>query len=217
MSTGPRLPLATADALAAQLMARWGMAAPACGVVGSVRRRKPDVGDLELIAPLPPDGAKIDQLYEVIADAVGARAGLFIPEVPPIGKAVEGVKPFFKAASLLIQIRLGENQEEMFGVQVFRYTPENCGWQWLMRTGPDDFGKWFLWQWKTVFGIPLGEDRPASDKGHLVDANGIVVPVPSEEDCFRIIRRPPVPPESRAAFVDNERRSYGSRQREALR
>ena len=71
MSTGPRLPLATADALAAQLMARWGMAAPACGVVGSVRRRKPDVGDLELIAPLPPDGAKIDQLYEVIADAVG--------------------------------------------------------------------------------------------------------------------------------------------------
>jgi len=217
MSTGPRLPLATADALAVQLMDRWQMAAPACGVVGSVRRRKPDVGDLELIAPLPPEGSKIDPLYEAIADAVGARAGLFIPEVPPIGKAVEGVKPFFKAASLDIQIRLGEQQEEMCRVQVFRYGPKNAGWQWLMRTGPDDFGKWFLWQWKTVMGIPLGEGHQASVDGYLVDPNGIVVPVEDEEACFRVIRRPVVPPEARAAFVENERRSYGSRQREALR
>lgn len=217
MSTGPRLPLEVADALAAKLMARWKMAAPACGVVGSVRRRKPDVGDVELIAPLPPAGPKDDPLYELIADDLGLRDGLFIPEVPPMGKAVEGVKPGFKAASMGINCRIGADLEELVGVQVFRYTPENRGWQWIMRTGPEDFGKWFLWQWKTVFGIPLGDGHPASHEGHLVDPSGIVVPVEDEEACFRIIRRPFIAPEHRAAFVENERRSYGSRQREALR
>lgn len=215
MSSGPRLPLPAADTLAAKLMARWKMAAPHCGVVGSVRRRKPDVGDLELIAPLPPEGFKDDPLYQAIAESVGALGGLFAPEVQPIGKAVEGLKPGFKACALQIQIRLGEQQEEMCGVQVFRYTPKNCGWQWLMRTGPDDFGKWFLWQWKQVFAIPEG--RAASVDGHLVDANGIVVPVEDEEACFRIIRRPFVPPEQRAGFVEAERARYAQRNREALR
>jgi len=217
MSTGVRIPLATADHLAESLMARWKMAAPACGVVGSVRRRKPDVGDLELIAPLPPEGAKFDPLYESIADSLGLRRGLFTPEIPAIGEAVEGVKPGFKAASLRVQIRLGECQEELFGVQVFRYTPENCGWQWLMRTGPDDFGKWFLWQWKQVYGIPTGDEHKASQDGHLIDGNKVVVPVPTEDDCFRCIRRPFVPPEERTAFVEAERARFRRSSSEALR
>lgn len=204
-----------ADKLAADLMQRWKMPAHVCMIVGSVRRRKPDVGDLELIAPLPPEPKKSDTLYETIAESMGvSRGGLFAPKVTPIGEVVQGLKPGFLSASLRVNARFND-AEQLVGVQVFRYTAVNRGWATLMRTGPDEFGKWFLWKWKQQFGIPEG--RQASIDGNLVDAAGNVVPVDDEEACFRLIRKEFIPPEQRAEFAERVIMAAKARRAEAMR
>lgn len=238
MSVGLRIPLGRADAVAAAIMRLWDMNAPACAVVGSVRRRKAEVGDIELIAPLPevctrpidPLGPKpekptdaTDPLYARMLATTGADAGLFEPDPPPpVARAVEGLKPGFLAASLEVNIAgiagPADGAAMPIPVQVYRYTPGergNRGWIELMRTGPREFGIWFLTQWKAA--QECTGDRRGSIDGWLVDRYGVRVPTPSEDDCFRLIRRAFVPPEERQAFVEAEERRAARERERSLR
>lgn len=220
MSVGPRIPLARATAAAEVLFREWKMPVPACEVVGSVRRRKPDVGDLELLAPLPAppaDPKRDDALYEhILATCNGQPQALFGEPRPQFTEVVGGLKRGFLCASLKVQLRLGLADEEasVVPVQIFRYTPENRGWQQLMRTGPREMGIWFLQEWKRVFGIQGG---PASIDGHLVDSWSKRVPVEDEQACFRLIRHEPIPPEQRDGFVAHLEAQRLRGEREALR
>lgn len=225
MSDGPRIPLDRARAAAALLFERWGLLGPASMVVGSVRRQRPLVGDVEIVAPLPAS-PRNDPLFEAINETMGnpwrdEREALFAgnaaPNIPgvipraarPIGSIVRGLKPEFAACSLLVQLADGAD----LPVQVYRYTRENAGWMILYRTGPWDFGRWFLWQWKRRFGIPVGDDHhSASMDGHLVDSSEQVVSVPTEEEAFQLAGVPFVPPERRDAFMERVQAS-----REAIR
>lgn len=214
MSDGPRIPLARAVAAAQMVMQLWGMTAPGCAIVGSVRRRKPDVGDLELIAPLPEAacrgfdpfepaeaptkvGEDEDELYRKIRASTDGEPDLFNPsKPPPVARALEGLKPGFLMCSLVV--RLAAPPAVEIPVQVFRYTPGdkgNRGWCELMRTGPGDFGRQFLVDWKKSFNI--NPDNRASKDGFLVDPHGVRIPTPTEEDCFQLCRRAFVPPEER--------------------
>lgn len=201
MSAGPRLPLERADEAAACLMRWWGLEGTDAVVVGSVRRREPDVGDLEILAPAahaaPLFGG--DPLYERIVAGVGRDRATDSPEVIPL----RGLKPGFAAASLiacLFDTRTGHTIQ--MPVQVFRCESGCWGWAMLMRTGPADFGRWFLWQWKRAHGIP--PERPASVDGWLVDARGERVPTETEAVCFREINLPVCPPERRRAFAEQQ-------------
>ncbi|MFN0133449.1 MAG: hypothetical protein ACKVW3_13095 [Phycisphaerales bacterium] len=181
MSEGPRLPLTTASKVAQVLFERWELSgllpdhSAANLVVGSVRRRRDEVGDIELAAPLPGgwETRKLspsdDPLFRRINETMSnpwrdESTPLFgaqqtVPD-QPLGYAVRGLKPGFLACSLVLRTRIGIE----LPCQIYRYTPKNRGWLLIERTGPRDFGKWFLWRWKLQHGIPVGNDRarPAS-------------------------------------------------------
>lgn len=216
MSEGPRIAIERARRVAAALVARWGMG-EGCAVVGSVRRGRAEVGDLEFAAPLPPGWQNknldpdADPLFKAINASVSnpwrnTAAALFAPparaatdeEQTAIGEAVRGLRPGFLALSLVARPWPGIE----IPCQVYRYTPDNRGWLLIERTGPRDFGVWFLWRWKVRFGIPVADEtRRASINNHLVDAGGKVVSVATEEEAFRLAGERFVPAEERDAFV----------------
>lgn len=201
MSTGPRIALDQARDFAMQLGARWQFPHLArlgpVWVVGSIRRERSTVGDIEFLVPHEPKDN--DTLYDWIARTLcmpGEGDSIFGAPQDHIGRPVEGFKRGFLAADFEIRMR-----DLLVPVQVFRYTPANRGWQLLMRTGPSEFGQYFLGKWKDAFGIPKGvEGAKASIDGHLVDRHGIVVPVESEEDCFAKAGMAFVPPLQREAW-----------------
>jgi hypothetical protein len=182
VSTGARVPLENALALAVYVMQRWQMTVGPCAVVGSVRRNKPEVGDLEIIAPMPAAGDS-DTLWFTIAGTLGGGGDLFSGTKPALAVPVRGFKRLFLHASLMVTAT-GKGVTTVLPVEIYRYAHDgsNRGWIELMRTGPADFGKWFLWQWKRRFEIP--QDRQASIDGHLVDRDGERVETRSEGACF---------------------------------
>ena len=175
MSEGPRIALASALQVAEALFDRWGL------------REVPD--------------AEQDPLFRRINATMKTPwtgpASLFAPPIEtrePVGRIVRGLKPGFLAASLLVEPWEGV----ALPVQVYRYTPRNRGWMLIERTGPADFGRWFLWRWKVAHRIPVGDEtRRASIDNHLVDAFGTVVPVADEAQAFRLAREAFIPPEHR--------------------
>lgn len=215
MSEGPRITLENAKRVGRVLVERWGIGerTPAGDYaslfVGSVRRRCPTVGDIEIVAPAPLHARPSvgdDPLFARInatIDNPWSEPGLFGTPAPPpcanpVGSATRGFKPGFLEARFSLRPWPGF----MIACQVFRYTPRNRGWVILMRTGPGEFGKWFLGQWKKRYSIPMGtdEDRGSRD-GHLVDAAGNIVDVPAEAAAFDLAGVPWVPPERRDQFM----------------
>lgn len=205
MSVGARIALADVRLVVTALCQAWALDPSTCFIVGSARRQRPDVGDLEILAPVEPAGK--DTLFTRIESTLDAPDGLFgalAGNVPAMGRAVSGVKPGFLEASLVMR-PLGFD----IPVQVYRYTPDNLGWSVIHRTGPRDFGVWFLTKWKKAWGIPLGvEDRPASIDGHLVDAGRNVIPVPSEERAFELAGLKYIDPWTRDAFASSVRADF---------
>lgn len=202
MSDGARISIEEADALARRLYAAWELG-PGCDVVGSVRRRRDWVGDLELVMPHRPAGD--DPECRRIQATMEVGGGLF-SSVPSLGRPLRGLKPGFLAASLMV--RLDEKRE--VGVQIFRYTPINAGWVYIERTGPTDFGRWFLGKWKEARGIPVGDENfQASVDGNLVDRNRAVVTVENEAKAFNLACVRYIAPHQRDAHMAwmNERRA----------
>lgn len=204
MSAGPRLPLAAADQVAAHLMERWQMPRGECVAVGSVRRRRPDVGDIDLLAPLPAQGAR-DWLYERLADCCPAE-GLLMQPREPWCRAELGLKPGFRHAKLVASLAVSGTPAEV-PVGIYRYIPGaggNMGWAMVQRTGPAEFGEWLLGAWKYRRGI--GKDAPGSRDGEFLDEHGQVVATPTEESVFWLVGVPFVPPEERSEFLERRAR-----------
>lgn len=215
MSTGERMPLDIASSAAAYLMSTWGMAPPECQVVGSVRRGRPDVGDLEMIAPMPAEGAA-DPLFEAVHASLHHVENLFgvVGEGTRMtGRVVKGLKRGFKCCELEVTIyRARTGEPRQIPVQIHRYTAANRGWIELMRTGPRELGILFLERWKKRWAIPHGQE--ASREGHLVDAGGRVIEVESEARAFEFAGMPFVPPGQREAWTESilqARRLSGAR------
>lgn len=225
MSQGIRIPLENALKGVDWLWRLWGLADFDASVVGSVRRRKLDVGDIEIIAPLPAgaDEPRLPEAHDKLFQAINRtvtnpwqddRVGLFTappPAVPrmenPVATAVSGLKPGFKTLCLVVRPR----PEIEVPVQIYRFTPENRGWVTLMRTGPREFGMWFLTEWKRQYGIPAAEQ--ACRDNHLVDGRGKVVAVRNEGEAFEACGLRFVAPELREMHMKNVNRA----QQEAMR
>lgn len=214
MSTGTLIPRQAAELRAARVIVELGLKehtrdyAPAdllaVQIVGSIRRHKKLIGDVDLLALATEVGAStpvltpaMDPLFMVLNQACEnpwidpkaheERTSLFgadkltpAPPRAPMLRAVKGLKPGFRMASLVI---LGRVDEPEIPLQVFRSEPAHWGWGLARATGPGELGEQLLAHWKHTQGI--GREGKGSIDGRLVDANGDVVSTPTETEFFR--------------------------------
>lgn len=201
MSTGPRIPFSKALQLSEWIASKWRMTEErGCLAVGSLRRKRADIGDLDFIAPLPKDPEQ-DELHDTIAQSLGIapkRAPLFTPATssPMKGRIVKGLNPGFKSLTLMLTGASGAEMQ----VNIERYHPGpqgNRGWKEMMRTGPDNFGEAILTQWKWVCRT-AGTSAPGSVNGFWVNEHGIQVATPTELHAFHMARCLWVRPELRS-------------------
>lgn len=191
MSTGTKRTLsqATADALAfAELFD--GCADLWC-IAGSVRRRKPEVGDIE----------------HVVIPKMGERdgGGMFGEKVA-VNLLWERLDMLVESGALSKhvyetvvgrQTRWGDKYRGVdfrgFTNEIFTADAKNYGSILLIRTGPAEFSQAFVDRF-------LRGGLYRQDKGYLKHVrSGNVVPIPDEESYFRMAGLPFVAPEKRTA------------------
>jgi DNA polymerase/3'-5' exonuclease PolX len=153
-------------------------------VAGSIRRRKPVVGDIEIVG-IPGDRRRLLSLLRDVGQHIK-------PSVP-------GVVPWEpKESAKYLRVRLDEGMN----LDVFLGTPENWGGIYMMRTGSgvgptgnsfDGFIPGIFKRWKTLSG-----------GGRMTDCmptmpDGTQLWIPEEQDFFDILEMDFVLPEARTS------------------
>ncbi len=192
MSTAAtRLPLAEARQHAQALSALLQPVCTRLEVAGSVRRQRPDIGDLELVC-IPqttsqldlfgdPTGEVLSLLEARVADLL--QGGTLQPRLTTDGQRRIGLGPKHKA---LVYAGLG--------VDLFITSPECWGMIYLIRTGPSDFSHRLVTPRSQGGWLP---DHLRVRDGRLVGTDGQPLDTPEETDVFAAIGQAWVPPEER--------------------
>lgn len=188
MSAGVRVPLEEAMGPAIGLARLLSGATERIRVAGSIRRGRPDVGDIELVAvPLiseAPDGmfgtTRVNHLTEVVDDLIGLGDLARHPDDPKRGDRYSKV---IHAATGL-------------QVDLFSATAQTFGLIFLIRTGPADYSHRFVTDLrKRGLHVAGGElHRGGMGCGSYVCE---VVPTPEERDVYAAAGWPYVRPEIR--------------------
>ena len=194
-----KIPLAVARRVAAKLIAHLTPYCERIEVAGSIRRGKPEVGDIELVA--------ISRTEERV---IGGQLGLF-------GKTqqgeVERVSLLDQALERMIEARHitreGPKSQRAWGprmkkfwlqlsplmglakVDLFITRPECWGPIMVIRTGPADFSR------DLVMHIAAHTPYRQQDGVLVHEATGQVIPVPTEEAYFEYAGVLFIPPERR--------------------
>lgn len=191
-----RVPLAEAERLAAQVV---GLLTPSCErieIAGSIRRRKPEVGDIEIVC--------VPKLVESrVFDLFGSRV-----EGAPLDRLEETATSLLVAGTF--RHRLDVNGRPAFGSRYKRLLYQGVGLdlfsvlppaQWgvlyTIRTGPAEFSH------RLVTSRLQGGWMPAGMRvqdGALWD-RGAIVQIPEEADFFTALGLEFVPPEQRVGNV----------------
>lgn len=189
MSTGEKRPLPSAREDAEELRQMFDGCYERWCVAGSVRRRRPQVGDVEHVV-IPrfaevSDGGLFGSVKQV--NLLWQRAEELVQR-KVFGKAV------YKTANGA-QHRWGDKYRGLtysgFTHEIFTATPENWGAILLIRTGPAHFSKDMV----TKF---LAGGMYRQQDGVLINvATGQPVNVPTEEEYFRLLGMPFISPEAR--------------------
>jgi len=153
-------------------------------VAGSIRRRKPVVGDIE-ICGIPSDREKLIKLLNDIGQHIKPGVPGAVPWEP-------------KSAAKYLRLRLAEGMN----LDVFLGTPQNWGGLFMMRTGSASNP-----QGNSFFGfVPgiFGRWKKMSSGGRMTDAmptmpTGEQLWVPEEQDFFDLLEMDFVPPEERVS------------------
>lgn len=156
---------------------------------GSLRRHKPLVADLELVA--------IPRLVPVGLFGTETANGLYLHlrEQEEHYRFLKGDNPagrYFQVAVLGADGR--ETQVDLFTAE-----PDNFGWIWLIRTGCAEFSHAVLTRWKAKQG--LGKEQPGSVDGRLVTRSGSRMETPEEADVFRLVGLEVIDPRRRVDGV----------------
>lgn len=196
-TTTTRLPLAQARELAWRAMALLSSYCERIEVLGSIRRERPEVGDVELLA-VPLFGPPLTA--DLFGQPVGDPVNLLDTRVLELRTAgVLGTRPDKNGRSA-VGPRAKRLSFEGFGLDLFScFPPTQWGVLSVIRTGSADFshrlvtpverggwmpkGKWIvdgaLWRWR----VPGVEPE--------------LIPTPDEETLFAQLLRPYVPPPER--------------------
>lgn len=179
MSSGRKIPWPIAAELAQRFCQDLLPVAKRVKTAGSVRRRKPEVGDIE-----------------IVVEPVVREVGLFnenLPDVDLIRSVADRWGTIKKGGLKMIQVEIPEG----ICVDLFVVTPPA---QWgsilAIRTGPVELGKHAV--------TCMRERGFRHVEGHVVEeASGQLIPTPREEDFFAVAGLPCLAPRLRgtpAAF-----------------
>lgn len=179
-----KIELSEASAIADKVLRHIAPALDRGEVAGSIRRQKPIVGDVEIVAI----STQRDQLLKLLED-VGQH----------IKPGVPGAVPWApKAAAKYLRVRLNEGMN----LDLFLATPNNWGGLFMMRTGSgadldgnsfNGFVPGIFSRWKKMSGGGrMTECMPTMPSGEQLW-------VPEEQDFFEILEMDFVPPVQRTS------------------
>lgn len=209
MSGGKQLALADAQRAARGLARELEPFCERIEIAGSVRRGKPLVSDIELVA-IP----KVDRVEELdmFGQAVLVRKHNYLDAHlrdmlrAPAGPIFKSRTDLFQAVGLLPDgvpdvVRWGERYKRFYflwparsavvSVDLFITTPDNFGAIYVIRTGPSDFSR------ELVTHLKHHTPYRQQDGAVIVEATGEVVPVREETDYFALAGVPYIEPERR--------------------
>jgi len=182
VAAGTRVPLAEAAALADELVE---LLAPVCDrlvVAGSIRRQRPDVGDIELLA-VP--------LLQPRLDLFGEDAS-----APPVSRLDALCDDLISRGTL--STRLDVHGRGAYGAKykrlryrdlpldLFSATPDNFGLLLVIRTGPAAYSRRLVTERRYGGWMPSG----CRVKDGFLWRDGDKVPVPTEADLYALLGRP---------------------------
>jgi len=191
MGTLPKRPIDELRPVAEDLVARLRPACERIEIAGSIRRNRPQVGDIEIVA-IP----RFDDRPRA------AQATLFEPERPPRSERVSRLWEAVDALGVAYAKRGPVYRQISWrGVRVDLYTCERGNWGWILfhRTGPG-----YL---RAKIGSMLVARGFAAVDGWIWDARGLSidrVETPEEEDVFRLLGIPPLTPDRRDQLAGPE-------------
>lgn len=207
MSDGPRIPLKTAQRVAEDIQS---MLAPSCQrllVVGSVRREKPTVGDIELV--LEPRYSSTEErvnLFETkqvkvceverVVDALAA-VGVFSPCYKENGAVIAWPKTF-TATSRHLSLWYCPNEHEAIPLDLFIQREDRLrvwGWQTVLRTGPGEANQLLVTSRQK--GGLLPPTFVVKD-GNVTTTSGIPITLETEAQVFEEWHMVYVPPQERS-------------------
>jgi DNA polymerase/3'-5' exonuclease PolX len=195
MSTATRVPLAQAEDLAHALADLLRASCARIEIAGSIRRRKPDVGDLELVAI-----AHHERVLDMFGTPTGQTVNLLEERVSVLFASGEVAPRLDKNG----QARLGAKYKALWyrgmAVDLFVTSPECWGVIFTIRTGPADFSHRLV----TPCSQRLPDGRPGLlpdylrvREGRLVGSGGRPLDTPEEESVFSAIGLAWLAPEAR--------------------
>jgi len=174
-------------ALARRIAEQWTNEhlAPHCErvqIAGSIRRQKPEVGDVEIVA-IP----RVTTIHDLFGAPVAPEESL----TPYLNRLVDENPEwrFAKNGPRYKQIELADVNLDLFLVR----PPAQWGVILAIRTGPWEFSKWLVT--KRRFGGALPSDCKVEDGA--VWRNGKVVPMPEEANLFAFLELDWIEPQSR--------------------
>lgn len=170
MTTKTRFPLAQAEGVAQDLVEVLGPACEKIEVAGSIRRRRPDVGDVELLC-ISRVGDPVALGTNLYLDA--AVEDLILRNVLQKRQNRAGRTNYGRWNKLLVHVASG------IPVDIFSTTETNWGMALVVRTGPAEWNIRMMTRFKN-----------RRMQGHAyggVTQGGIDVPCPTEEEVFRLL------------------------------
>lgn len=192
-TTATRLPLVRAQPVAEQLVADL---APWCirlEVAGSIRRQRPDVGDIELVA-IPQFRNEPSSLWgdEVPVNVLFERINVL---------AGEGTLERLSGAERYVKLVHAPSGLQL---DLFLATPDNWGLIFLIRTGPADYSQWLVSEARRrghhVSGGHLWRGtHPHGVECSCAKTSFSPVPTPEERDVYTALAMPWVDPRDRRA------------------
>lgn len=188
MSSGARIPLARAEEIARAWVDRLSPFCDRVEVAGSIRRRKLDVGDVEICALVPqvPSDPRFIGLYELIRRTPKTRGGF-------PGRLVQ-----LEDRSVLVPG--GHLYVDLFMCDVHTW-----GLNFMIRTGSGDFSHAMAarsMDLGMIFDGARVYRRRRDGDGEKDRPEGEPLPTAEERDVFTLLRVPWIPPEQRGDARD---------------
>jgi DNA polymerase/3'-5' exonuclease PolX len=180
LSTGTPLPFNEAREIAERVAKVLAPHVVRLKAVGSLRRKKAHVGDIEFLA----------EARMVPVDLLGTMG----PDVGPLRMAMLSLGKWVKGGDRMLQVTDVDGRRGLKLEVYLIHPPAEWGSQLAIRTGPADLGHLCM--------ILLKERGYGHEDGHAFElASGKAVPTPDEEEFFRLAGVPFVPPARRDALV----------------